>query len=209
MKMMTSDLIGKQKGRLTVLYFSQARIIKGRIRTFWLCRCSCGVEKEFSRDTLTSGKTKSCGCLHREGNSATHRKTGSRVYNIYVFMKRRCYDPKNKNFADYGERGITVCPRWYESFENFYEDMGDPPDKYTIERIDNNLGYSPENCKWATRKEQGLNKRNNHYLTYKGETLTIGEWATKLGINISTLRDRLFVSKWGIEKAFETPLLKY
>lgn len=107
----------------------------------------------------------------------THRKT----YQCWQDMRQRCYNPNCKKYRIYGARGIKVCDRWLESYKNFLEDMGEKPEGYTLDRIDNDGEYSPGNCRWATPKEQGLNRRTNHLITFNGKTQTITEWATELG----------------------------
>jgi hypothetical protein len=120
-------------------------------------------------------------------------------------MKARCLNPKNDGYKDYGGRGITVCDRWL-TFENFYEDMGDPPsDKHQINRINNNGGYLIENCDWVLSKDNCRNTRWNNNLTFKGETKTVAEWAEVTGIRDSTLRTRLSLG-WSVERTLTTPV---
>lgn len=114
-------------------------------------------------------------------------------------MRGRCLNTKHKDYADYGGRGVTVCDRW-KTFDNFIADMGPAPANATVERIDNNGNYEPKNCRWATRAEQGRNKRNNRFLTYDGKTQHLTAWARDLGIAHSTLRERL-ERGWPVEKA--------
>ncbi len=118
-------------------------------------------------------------------------------------LKTRCYNPNNKRYKDYGGRGITVCDEWLNSFESFYKDMGDCPEGCTIDRIDNNLGYNKENCRWATRLEQDSNKRNSFIITYKGETKPLFLFCKELGLKYSTTLCRIKTYKWSIEDALE------
>jgi hypothetical protein len=119
------------------------------------------------------------------------KRTSLRSYQTWTDMKQRCYNSRHKQFKNYGARGITICDRWLRSFDNFYMDMGERPVGLSIDRIDNDAGYSPENCRWATAKVQRSNSRACHLLTYRGETLNIYQWAEKLGIHPITLSARI------------------
>lgn len=119
-------------------------------------------------------------------------------------MRARCNNPKHRRYPDYGGRGIGVDPRW-DRFENFFADMGPRPEGMTLERIDNDKGYTPGNCRWATRAEQATNKRNNRVLTYQGETMCTADWARKLGVNVQLLRNRLHRG-WPIERVLMPPI---
>ncbi len=131
----------------------------------------------------------------------THRMKWTREYETWCSMKRRCQSDTTKNWSDYGGRGITICDRW-KMFENFFFDMGEKPEGMTLDRVDNNKGYSPENCRWASRTEQANNRRSNRWITYNGETLTLKQWAEKLGLNYRVIWARLVKSNWPIEKVF-------
>lgn len=140
----------------------------------------------------------------------THRRTGSPEYLSWRAMKMRCTIPNATAYDRYGGSGITICDRWLNSFENFLDDMGPRPSAdYSLERIDNLLGYSPENCRWATKKEQANNRRNNRLWTYQGETKTVSAWAKQVGIHKTTLLDRVVDFHWSIEKALTTPVNGY
>ena len=162
-----ADLMGLTFGRLTVAAFVETR----NTNAYWNCVCQCGRSATVSACHLKSGHTASCGCFQKERTSKTHRRhgqsstpEGGRVlrgsaYMSWQLMKGRCLSPKNNKYSEYGERGITVCDRWLNSFENFLEDMGPRPSGMTLDRKDNDRGYSTENCRWATYHEQRMNQR--------------------------------------------------
>ncbi len=197
-------MIGKKFGRLQVI--AEVGKTKWNDRLF-RCKCSCGAFTEVAGYNLRKGHTQSCGCLQRERTgdaNRTHGKFGSRVYSVWRQMIQRCHNPKTHRFEDYGGRGITVCDRWREDFRNFLFDMGEPPKGMSLERKDNNGPYSPENCRWASRKEQGDNKRNNVNLTFNGVTMTQADWSRATGLPVNTIRNRLLLG-WSIEKTLATP----
>lgn len=175
-----------------------------------LCRCDCGTQKEILIGNLRQHGTKSCGCMRIESNSKahiTHGLTKSTEYRIWYSMIVRCYSEKHISYRNHGGRGISVCNRWRSNFQNFIDDMGcRPTNKHTLERIDNNSGYSPENCRWATYKEQQNNKRNNVILIHGGESMTITQWGEKLGIGDGIIWKRL-KRGWPVKKALFTPSL--
>lgn len=154
------NLKGKVFGRLTVIELSK-KSKPGKI--YWECLCQCGNIKSISSNSLLSGNTKSCGCLRKEivsSSKSTHKKSYSPEYNCYHHMLKRCYNKNNNVYQYYGARGIKVCDRWLESFENFYEDMGDRPSpNHSLDRINNDGNYEPSNCKWSTQSEQVINSR--------------------------------------------------
>jgi len=184
------NLIGEKFGRLTVFGFAG---FDKRGQRIWNCRCADGNEVLVTSGSLISGNTASCGCLkidRTKESRTTHGLSTSRDYFVWHGMLRRCTDPKCKNFAEYGARGITVCDRWLD-FENFIADMGRKLPGMTLDRVDNSSGYSPDNCQWVTRAVQNRNKRTNRLVTHNGETLTISQWAERSGINQRTLLRRL------------------
>lgn len=202
------DLVGQQFGRLTVVEF--AGINKKR-NALWLCKCECGGTKTVTSYELTHSLIKSCGCLSKENlsilhtNNLIHGLANSRTFKIWVGMKQRCLNPNNSSYFKYGGRGITVAPRWINSFENFLEDMKEAPAGCSIERIDNNGDYEPGNCKWSNPKEQARNRRSSYLITYQGRTQSLAAWAEELDIKYVTLRARLEVFKWTVEQSFTTP----
>lgn len=205
--MKTVDLVGKKFNRLTVIARNGTR--KNGNAT-WLCECDCGKRIVAVGSALKSGKTKSCGCLRSElqrENNLTHGKSKSRLYSVYAGMKRRCLDSNNENFHKYGGRGITICDEWLGDFEKFYEwaikngyNKNAKRGECTIERIDVNGNYEPCNCKWSNMKEQGNNRRTNHYVFYKGERYTMKQLAEKKEMNYHTLATRLHRG-WTLERA--------
>jgi hypothetical protein len=123
-------------------------------------------------------------------------------YHVWDNIKSRCYDPANKCYSNYGARGIRVCPAWIDSFATFFSDMGSRPSpKHSIERIDNDGDYEPQNCRWATSREQARNRTTNRFITHNGETRCLADWAEFAGIKIGTLWFRIAVAQWPMEKA--------
>lgn len=200
---MRKDLSGKRFGRLEAI----RRVgFDSRQSSLWECRCDCGNIAIVRINSLTTGNTKSCGCYMKDVVSSmtikrntTHGKSRSRTYRIWNKIKERCQDHNNKSYENYGARGIKICDRW-RKYENFIADMGECPEGLTIERIDNDKGYFPNNCKWATRKEQNNNTRANRILEFKGQRKTLAQWSELVGINYKTIHTRLS-NGWPIEKA--------
>lgn len=178
----------------------------------WNCRCACGnVIKTFAA-YLTKGKKKSCGCRSdemRSNSNSTHggtfQKLRSPTYMSWAAMKQRCVNPRPEVYSCYGARGITVCERWIDSFENFLEDMGPRPEGMTLDRKDGSKGYEPSNCRWATRLEQANNTRTNVRVNYKGQSVTIAELSRITGINQTTLGTRILRMGWSLERAMQKP----
>jgi len=197
----TADLSGRTFGRLTVL----SRSALGAKHAAWNCRCECGTEKVIRGEHLNRGRIVSCGC-HMRTCATTHGHYKSPEYFVWDRMWQRCTNDKEPGYTNYGGRGITVDPAW-KKFEQFYTDMGRrPTSAHSIDRKDNDGPYAPWNCRWATRTEQSRNKRSNRLLTFQGETLTLTDWAIRIGIRRATLEQRVVDSKWPIEKALTTPV---
>jgi hypothetical protein len=183
------DLSGNVYGRLKVLSKTISKTKSTNAR--WLCLCECGKEKDIQGTSLTSGMTRSCGCLRREigkGKNLSHgmatKGSQSPEYRTWCKIKERCANPKDKRFKDYGGRGIEVCRRWRSDFSLFLLDMGPrPAGRFSIERKDNNGHYSPENCEWIPMADQAGNKRSNVRIEFGGRTLYKAQWARLFGID--------------------------
>ena len=187
------DLTGMKFGRLTVL----KRVENNKHgQACWLCKCSCGNEIVVVGGSLKSGLTQSCGCLQREfmrNINLSHGMSHTKIYKKWKGMMARCYNPKHKNFGDYGGRGIRVCERWHV-FDNFYEDVSQMEHfgekGYSLERENNDKDYCPENCHWASAKEQCRNRRSNITVEYNGKKMCLMEAAEKSGISYRCLYNR-------------------
>jgi len=186
-----TDLSGRVFERLTIM--QPAPKTWGRTR--WWCRCACGRTVSISTKKLVSGNTRSCGCLRRELARSAHTKHGGAYtaeYRIWAGINQRCYRQAYKAFADYGGRGITVCAAWRHDFPAFLRDMGARPSPtHSIDRIDNDGPYSPENCRWATYTEQAAHKRNTRMLELNGVRKPLTVWARDIGMLHASLRERL------------------
>lgn len=180
-------------GRLMVLSSHM-----GKHHTNLYCICECGNTTVVDQCNLGKG-TKSCGCLNKEvrgKGSITHGKTNSPEYSSYSSMVTRCTNKNRNTKENYIDRGIVICKRW-KKFENFYKDMGPRPKGTTLDRIDNNKGYYPANCRWATHREQQQNKRSNRYITAFGKTQAVVEWSRETGISQFTLYYRMNIGLTG------------
>lgn len=189
------NLIGCEFGRWTVIEYAGT---SGQGAT-WTCKCKCGTVKPVRSASLLNGLSTSCGCFARDSlaeRATQHghntRKTGqSPTYKSWRAMLKRCNNPKQTGYQNYGGKGIKVCKEW-ESFERFLSDMGERPEGKTLDRIDNDLDYTKDNCRWMNMTEQANNRSTNTRLTYKGQTHTISQWADILGIKRVTISSRLF-----------------
>ncbi len=194
-------------GRLTTVRIDRTK--KGR--RYWICTCSCGSETCVV-DYALYGKhgTRSCGCLKHEILSAPrkHGMAHSSEYAAWQNAKNRCHNPNVSCYENYGGRGIKMCRKWRESFQAFYGDMGPCPKGYTIERKNNDIGYEPGNCIWASRKEQGHNTRRNTWLEFDGKRMILADWARLLGLRQPTICQRLKAG-WSVRDALTKPLRKW
>lgn len=192
------DLTGQRFGRLVVL--ERAENSK-RGNTRWKCKCDCGNERVIEGNALRREHTKSCGCRAKEvakSINTTHSESYTRLYRIWSQMIQRCTNPKQKRYPDYGGRGITICEEWKHSYIAFRNwamangyDENAPKGQCTIDRIDNDRGYSPDNCQWTTITEQNRNKRNLHYVTINSETKPVAEWCKQYNLSHQTVHSRL------------------
>ena len=163
---------------------------------FWLFKCDCGVEKIINVSKVKTSHTKSCGCLRIERNKEKikHGMCRTKIYGIWIAMKERCLNKNNKNYKDYGDRGIKICSEWLNKksgFINFYKDMGECPEGKSLDRINNNGNYCKNNCRYATKIEQMNNMRTNHLIIYKNRTQTIAQWSRELGIKQGVILHRI------------------
>lgn len=196
------DLTGQSFGSLTALCLGE-KLAPGT-GVWWECQCICGTRKSIRSRDLVSGKVNSCGCqktsLKRKA-STRHGMKGTRTYRIWQAMKSRCSNPNASSYANYGGRGISICPQW-ESFEGFLADMGKCPEGMSIDRIDTNGNYTAENCRWATRSEQANNTRANVVIEYQDKKMTRTQWERELGLGATTLRGRIRAGA-SLEKALQ------
>ena len=199
------NLNGQKFGNWTVLS-TEIKLCGKKTNSICMCRCSCGKIKEVRATLLIKGRTSRCkSCASREKNKK-HGKSYTDEYKIYIGIKKRCYNPNSTAFNRYGGRGIKVCDRWLESFENFLEDMGDRPSKnHSIDRIDVNGDYSPENCRWADNKTQMRNRKNTKIINYKGSVKPISQFCEELALPYRVVYERIKMG-WSVEKAFTTPV---
>lgn len=202
------DISGQTFNRWTVIGYDYGSSKK---EARWVCKCACGDYKSVSGSSLRKKTSKSCGCLKGEiaskigKQTKTHGLSGHRVYNLYQSMVNRCHSPNHISYKNYGAKGVRVCDRWLNSFESFIEDMGVPNPNDSIDRINNNLGYHPDNCRWVGKEKQNRNKSNNIKLTFSGRTMNMADWAREINIGISTLYAR-YKAGWSDDRIISTPL---
>lgn len=170
-----------------------------------VCRCTCGKEKAVYTPNLIRGKTHSCGCVRKPKDfTSTHHPE----WRIWNGIKSRCYNPNRRSFKDYGGRGISLCREWKDDFKKFLEDMGPRPSpQHSIERIDNDKDYAPDNRKWATMLEQAQNRRRTVRCNYNGRELTVSQLARETGVNYHLLYARIVKGNWPMEAALTIPSL--
>lgn len=200
------DETGKRYGRLLVLEVALSRKSKAPL---YRCKCDCGNETMTDGTKLRNGDKRSCGCLRREttrelGHRSTHGLRYVSEYRIWSSMKNRCLNENNMNYNSYGGRGVSVCEQWLESFETFLEDMEPRPSlDHSIDRVDVNGDYTPENCRWATRAEQNNNRRTSRWIEFEGRKQTLADWAREIGVSPQCLSARL--KRWTLKEALTTP----
>lgn len=204
MSMRPADLTGKRFGRLVVLRMADERSKDNCVQ--WICRCDCGTVKAISTHNIK--RVHSCGCYKDEvfkRDHVTHGQSDTNLYHVWASMKGRCKNKNNPAYKNYGGRGITVCEEWLD-FSNFYEwSMSNGyGDNLSIDRIDNDGNYEPDNCRWITLQEQQNNKRTNKFIRYKGEVKTPSEWAHLYGVNAKMVCQRVALG-WDIERALTEP----
>ncbi len=191
------DLTNKKFGRWTAKH----RVSDSRGK--WLCICECGISRVVASSDFKSGKSKSCGCLRIElikkhGFSSNGVK--SRAYDAWSAMRVRCLNPKDARYKWYGGRGISICKSW-DSFVSFFDDMGEPGTGQSLDRIDNSMGYSKSNCRWASIAQQNSNKRTTRYVFYRGESKPLAIWCRELHMPYKRTHDRIHRG-WDAELAF-------
>ena len=194
------DITGQRFGKLTAIR---------RVDSVWECKCDCGNITYVRISYLKNGHTKSCGCKKFETKNLIHGKSKTRLYNIWDNMKARCYRKYSDKYKWYGERGIKMCDEWlgengFISFQDWSLSNG-YQDNLTIDRIDVNGNYEPNNCRWITQKEQCLNKRDTILFTYNGVTKPLKEWCREFDLKYYTIWKRIYVHHWSFEDAISSP----
>lgn len=193
------NLTGQKFGLLTVIGLAETETRK----TYWVCKCDCGNMKTVRSDSLLCGAIKSCGCIKRKQDEVNltknhrHKMSGTRIYSEWQGMKGRCYNKGSARYADWGGRGIKVCEQWRNSFESFYTwaMANGYQDNLTIDRIDNNGNYCPENCRWVGQQEQCRNRRSNINITIGNSTRTLMEWCEIFQVDYTNVNARYHRNK--------------
>lgn len=200
------DLTGQRFGRLTVVERAENKMSpNGTQKACWLCQCECGNRTVVIGQELRNGKTTSCGCFLRECTTiknTTHGKRHTRLYNIWRGMLERCRNPNHKRYSRYGGRGITVCDRWQNDFQSFYDwaMANGYQDDLSIDRIYVNGNYEPSNCRWATTKEQNNNRSTNRIYQLGKDSKSLAEWCETYGVKYQLVFDRIKLG-WTLEEA--------
>lgn len=200
------DLTGKTFGHLSVVCQAEDYVMKnGKHKTKWHCMCDCGRYVDVIVDNLTRGNSKTCGTCRRSEATTTHGGRYTRLYSIWTNMKSRCYDEMCKSYKSYGMRGIRICDEWRDDFTAFrdWAINNGYSDELTIDRINNDGDYCPENCRWANAKEQAGNRRSSRYVTVGNETKSLAEWADYLGYSRSIFHARAKLYHTSIEEQVE------
>ncbi|MBO5384494.1 MAG: hypothetical protein J6A30_09365 [Ruminococcus sp.] len=191
------DLTGKQFGAWRVLRFDESSYGKKHRR--WICKCECGTERSVLMDTLLNGRSASCGCKHHgvKGQNKTHGMSKTRIYAEWCAIKTRCISQTKKNKKHYADKGITVCNEWKRDFLAFYTWAMENgySDELTIDRIDNNKGYSPDNCRWATYTEQCHNRSNTVKILYNGEYVPLAAVCKELNVPYKAAISKVYYLK--------------
>lgn len=208
------DLTGQRFGRLKVISFAY----KKRRQTHWNCICDCGNSCISGIGNLHNGQSSSCGCLKREKareRLLKHKHSSDKIYLVWKSIKKRCNNVNDKCYKNYGARGIKVCDKWQNDFMEFYnwsiqngykeECSNKGKNKLSIDRIDNNADYCPENCRWATNIQQARNKRNNLKVEYNGEVRVLRDLCDELNVPYTLIYNRIHVCGWNLEKALTQP----
>jgi hypothetical protein len=208
------DMIGKQIGRLTVVALAGRKIYSsGSSVILWKCRCSCGNETTVRSGALRKwNATKSCGCINKEiqrKHFKTHGLSRTTTYKSWHSMRQRCLNPQHEAYSRYGGNSITICAEWQNDFEVFLMDMGSRPVGTTLDRINNDIGYQPDNCRWVGWKQQERNRTNHFMIDYAGEKRCLAEWSELLGIKYPTLWARFKRHGMDPVDAFERPLRRW
>lgn len=203
------DLTNKKFGKLTAL----ERISSKNNKVVWKCLCDCGKITYVLTTNLTCGRTKSCGCLKDEKliqRSTKHNQRHTKLYEIWKSMKQRCFNPNNSSFHRYGGRGIIVCDDWKNNFSSFYDwsMTNGYSQNLSLDRIDNNSNYCPENCRWTDKLTQANNTRTNRYFVYKNQTKTIAEWSRFFNISYKNLYIKLQKNNFDAERTFSKISIK-
>ena len=211
---MSKIKIGDRFDRWTVIGKAETPT-RAKQGPYWFCQCLCGTKRAVLATSLSTERSRSCGCLQRDGAKARGRKVQvhgerhppTKEYRAWRAMKARCSNPNGPEYHRYGGRGVTVCSRWIHSYKNFLADMGRAPSpNHSVDRIDNDGNYEPSNCRWSTRTEQRRNSVDNKMLSFEGKSRCLSEWSEITGIKTATLWRRIYDHNWSIERALTTPV---